>query len=210
MSTLLHENVWSDIARTAAPLDVLALSVVRLLPAYTSELSLNPNPQTCKMTRNATHTRSVWIYILERVCDTYGILRSTYGAHTMSLESLVRAACRPAHWKRTLGRLVPGKPYPTFGGKIPQVSMPFHIPRGFYERFIDGGRFLFQACSNHPQNTLLYLWDLGVPGEPLAAPTLIASKYIGERRSHLSLSVCSTSDIILVSLVWPLDLSQVR
>ena len=144
--------------------------------------------------------RHLWIKVLEKTCNEYGIIISTYPTRDMSDDEIIRAACRPSMWPQMLERLKTGKD-PL---RVPIVSDGWSLPKASYQRLTPGGRYL---VSVNPSNSdggpaTVSVWDFGVPGgrQGPSEPTETASWSPPNSESYEGVSSCTTNTSIFVLL----------
>ncbi|KAF6752673.1 hypothetical protein DFP72DRAFT_904518 [Ephemerocybe angulata] len=195
---ILPQELWCETFAYSKPYDVLMLS------------------QTCRALHIVVSQRSVWVEILMRLCDRYGLFKPSYPVHEMDLTQLQRAALGPTLFQRVLKRgAVPAdtlnqarelkvRSVHGLGNFISGTGVPPNSGSGdrwiFYRHLVPGGRFLAQVrqsrtCSAFGNNFVIELWDLGMAGQsPLAPPILVASKVYDctGHRNHAMYSVTSS------------------
>ncbi|KAF6764469.1 hypothetical protein DFP72DRAFT_871968 [Ephemerocybe angulata] len=165
----------------------LPMDIVFQILQHLDPLDIVAMRATSRSLHVATSERIVWLSVLDRICEHYGIFKPTFPFEEMSLAQLEHAAFSSSRFVKTVQRFDPGP----LGDNCAPVYQHRTIksPRNADGKgrlfLIPGGRFLLTS------GTEIRLWDLGHSSEPYhVKPRVIARTEDGSALA----AVCPSDD----------------
>ncbi|KAJ3538911.1 hypothetical protein NMY22_g4970 [Coprinellus aureogranulatus] len=174
-------ELWEEMASNADPIDVLSWSA------------------TCRGFHAIFSQRSLWLRLLNSVCNQYGIFKPTFPMDNMDLGQLMKAALRPGRWRKRIPYKFSTWPHAVSPWSASET--PPRIRMRAEDYLVPGGRF-FVTSSSGMNNPEIRLWDLGLPGiGDIRTPTTIATYSAKQDGRCIICHVCSTLNNRLTVLI---------